>query len=233
LHIDITPLLTEFGAYEKRDHAIKQLIPEYSKEWKSKIIINNMDGNEALHYFSIVALSPKGRRITKRLDKESYLHLIAATNFKQRVRKILEYYHADRLNYAVAGTPNKLEYDQGFFVKLGDGAADVKPIAHLYKSQVYQIAEYLKVPENIRRRRPTTDTYSLSQSQEEFFFSLPYEKMDLCLYGKTNNYSKEAVAELTGMTSAEVEKVYKDIEQKRKSTEYLHLNSLILEDDNC
>ena len=112
--------------------------------------------------------------------------VVAATNFKQRVRKMMEYYHADRLRYAVAGTPNRLEYDQGFFVKNGDGAADLKPIAHLYKTQVYQLAEYLGVPEEIRRRPPTTDTYSLEQSQEEFFFSLPYDQMDLCLYGKNH-----------------------------------------------
>ena len=102
---------------------------------------------------------------------------------KQRTRKQLEYYHADRLNFAVIGTPNRLEYDQGFFVKNGDGAADVKPIAHLYKSQVYQLAAYLGVPEEIRRRPPTTDTWSLAQTQEEFYFSLPYDRMDLCLYG--------------------------------------------------
>ena len=78
--------------------------------------------------------------------------MVAAANFKQRVRKMMEYYYADLLQYAVAGTPNRLEYDQGFFVKNGDGAADVKPIAHLYKSQVYQLAAYLGVPEEIRRR---------------------------------------------------------------------------------
>ncbi len=126
---------------------------------------------------------PAGNETRHRLTPAAYLGIVAATNFKQRVRKMLEYYHADRLNYAVTGTPNRLEYDQGFFVKLGDGAADVKPIAHLYKSQVYALAAHLGVPEEIRSRRPTTDTYSLPQSQEEFYFSLPYQLMDLCLYG--------------------------------------------------
>ena len=128
----------------------------------------------------------------------AYLQIVAATNFKQRVRKMMEYYHADRLNYAVAGTPNRLEYDQGFFVKLGDGAADVKPIAHLYKTQVYALAEYLGVPEEIRRRPPTTDTFSLPQTQEEFYFALPYAKMDLCLYGHNHGVPAAEVAAAAG-----------------------------------
>jgi NAD+ synthase len=130
----------------------------------------------------IVAQSPDRQIVKRRLNSDAYLGIVAATNFKQRVRKMMEYYHADRLNYAVAGTPNRLEYDQGFFVKLGDGAADLKPIAHLYKSQVYQLAEYLGIPDQIRQRPPTTDTYSLPQGQDEFYFSLPYESMDLCLF---------------------------------------------------
>ena len=143
---------------------------------------------------------------------------------------MLEYYHADRLNYAVAGTPNLLEYDQGFFVKNGDGAADFKPIAHLYKSQVYQLAELLGVPEEIRKRPPTTDTYSLPQSQEEFYFSLPYDQMDLCLYAKNHGVSVEEIAAATGLTAEQVNRVFRDIDQKRKTTHYLHLGPELAED---
>jgi NAD+ synthase len=133
------------------------------------------------------------------------------------------------MNYAVAGTPNRLEYDQGFFVKLGDGAADLKPIAHLYKTQVYQMAEYLNIPEEIRKRPPTTDTYSMPQSQEEFYFSLPYDKMDLCLYGKNNNIPVEKVASAIDLTVDQLKRVYHDIDQKRKTTKYLHLKPLLVE----
>ena len=147
-----------------------------------------------------------------------------------RSRKMLEYYHADRLNYAVAGTPNRLEYDQGFFVKLGDGAADIKPIAHLYKTQVYQLAEYLGVPEQIRNRPPTTDTYSMPQSQEEFYFSLPYNKMDLCLYGKNNGVAIEEIATVIDLTVEQVNRVFHDIDQKRRSTRYLHSQPQLIED---
>ena len=145
-----------------------------------------LGGGDRLRVFSVVAESPAGEHRQVRLTADSYRGVIAATSFKQRTRKMLEYYHADRASYAVVGTPNRLEYDQGFFVKNGDGAADVKPIAHLYKTQVYQLAEHLDVPETVRSRPPTTDTYSLPQSQEEFYFSVPYETMDLCLYALNN-----------------------------------------------
>jgi len=164
-----------------------------------------------------------------RLPFKPYLEIVAATNFKQRIRKMLEYYHADRLHYAVAGTPNRLEYDQGFFVKLGDGAADLKPIAHLYKSQVYQLAEFLGIPDEIRRRRPTTDTYSLAQGQDEFYFTLPYEKMDLCLFGKNHGVAPAEVAQALGLSAEQVEQVYRDIEVKRATTRYLHLPPLLVE----
>jgi len=155
--------------------------------------------------------------------------VVAASNFKQRVRKMIEYHHADRLNYAVAGTPNRLEYDQGFFVKNGDGAADLKPIAHLYKTQVYQLAEYLGLPEEIRRRPPTTDTYSLSQSQEEFYFSLPYDRMDLCLYGINHSIPREDVARAADLTVDQVDRAYRDITAKRKATNYQHMPPLLIE----
>ena len=160
-----------------------------------------------------------------RLTPAAYLQIVAATNYKQRVRKMIEYYHADRLNYAVAGTPNRLEYDQGFFVKQGDGAADVKPIAHLYKTQVYQLAAHLGVPEEIRRRPPTTDTFSMPQTQEEFYFALPYDRMDLCLYALNHGIAAAEVAPLVELTPEQVERVFKDIDAKRRATRYLHAAS--------
>jgi NAD+ synthase len=154
---------------------------------------------------------------------------VAATNYKQRVRKMTEYYHADRLNYAVAGTPNRLEYDQGFFVKLGDGAADLKPIAHLYKTQVYALAAHVGVPDEICRRPPTTDTFSMPQTQEEFYFSLPYQAMDACLYGRNHGVPAGEVGLALGLTAEQVDRVYRDIDQKRRTTRYLHTRPLLVE----
>lgn len=183
-----------------------------------------------IELFSVVAQSPNGHEVKERLPLDAYLAIVAATNFKQRVRKTVEYHWADRLNYVVAGTPNRLEFDQGFFVKQGDGTSDIKPIAHLYKTQVYELAAHLGIPVEIRRRMPTTDTYSLPQGQDEFYFSLPYDKLDLCLYGKNQGIPVDEVAAATGLTRAEVEHAFKDIDTKRSTTRYQHLKPVLLEE---
>jgi NAD+ synthase len=219
---DITEILEAAGCYRRRDEAIRLVCPDYGPGWRSKIVLPAVGDSDSMRIYSAVVMAPDGTQAKYRLSRDAYLGVVAATNFKQRVRTMLAYYHADRLHYVVAGTPNRLEYDQGFFVKLGDGAADVKPIAHLYKSQVYRLAEHLGVPESIRSRPSTTDTYSLPQSQEEFYFSLPHERMDLCLYGKNCNVPVGEVAAAAGLTEVEVERVFRDIDQKRRATRYLH-----------
>ncbi|MEO6097079.1 MAG: NAD(+) synthase [Fibrobacteria bacterium] len=219
---DITAMLDAAGCYRRRDDAIRSVIPEYREDWKCKIVLPSVAEKKGYNFFSVVARAPSGDQIKKRLPLEAYLGVVAASNFKQRIRKMFEYYHADRLNYATTGTPNRLEYDQGFFVKQGDGLADVKPIAHLYKTQVYALAEYLGVPETIRRRPPTTDTYSLEQGQDEFYFSLAYDKMDLCLYAKNHGVPAAEVAAYLGMQADQIERVYLDIDGKRNATGYLH-----------
>jgi NAD+ synthase len=226
---DITPVLEAAGCYERRDAAIRMVCPDYGPDHLSKIVLPSVVDSESLRLYSVVVQAPDGTTTRHRLTTESYLGIVAATNFKQRARRMVEYYHADRLNYVVTGTPNRLEYDQGFFVKLGDGAADVKPIAHLYKTQVYALADFLGVPEQVRTRPSTTDTYSLPQSQEEFYFSLPWNLMDLCLHGKNTGRPIEQVAESTGLTTAQVERVYGDIDQKRKTTAYLHLSPQLVD----
>jgi|ERR1044071_936611 NAD+ synthase len=229
IHEDISSILEAAGCYQRRDDAIRLVLPEYGPGWKSKLVLPSVVDSQNFRIFSIVAQSPDGRQTTVGLTLESYLGIVAATNFKQRTRKMLEYYHADRLNCAVAGTPNRLEYDQGFFVKLGDGSADVKPIAHLYKTQVYQMAEYLGVPEAIINRFPTTDTYSLPQTQEEFYFCLPYQMMDLVLFGKSNGYTASEVAQELGLQSEQVQRVFHDIEAKRRVAKYLHAPAALVE----
>lgn len=225
---EMSALLEGARAYQRRDEAIKTAIPGYGPGWKSKIVLPSVVDTDSYRVFSVVAQDPEGKEHRARLPLEGYLGIVAATNFKQRCRKMLEYYHADRLNYAVAGTPNLVEYDQGFFVKLGDGAADVKPIAHLYKSQVYAMAEYLGVPEEVRRRPPTTDTYSLPQSQEEFYYSLPYDKMDLALYAKNHGISAAEAGPVLGISAEQVERVYRDIEGKRAFAKYLHAAPMLV-----
>jgi NAD+ synthase len=231
-HEDISPVLEALECYRRRDEAIRRVVPDYGPGCKSKIVLPSLVGADSEQYrlFSVVVQYPDGRQAEARLDLPAYLGIVAATNFKQRSRKMLEYYHADRLNYAVTGTPNRLEYDQGFFVKLGDGAADVKPIAHLYKTQVYKMARFLCLPEAICSRPPTTDTYSLPQSQEEFYFSLPYDKMDLVLYGKDHGFSPDKIGTAIGLNSEQVERVFRDIEGKRRVASYLHAAPVLTQD---
>lgn len=225
---DISAILKGADCYRRRDEAIKSVVPDYHPGYKSKLVLSSLDSSE-FRISSVVVQSPEGVRSKVRLTADAFLALVAATNFKQRTRKMMEYYYADRFLYAVAGTPNRLEYDQGFFVKNGDGSADIKPIAHLYKSQVYAMAGFLGVPDEILKRPPTTDTYSLEQSQEEFYFSLPYDKMDLCLYGKDHRLPAKTVADAMGLTEAQVERVYRDIDAKRAVAKYLHMEPLLIE----
>lgn len=226
---DIGPSLQAMGCYDRRDAFIRELVPEYTSAWASKIVISSALEGDGYNISYLVVQDPDGKQTKLRMTPSVYLGIVAATNMKQRTRKQLEYFHADRLNFAVIGTPNRLEYDQGFFVKNGDGAADVKPIAHLYKTQVYQLAAHLGVPEEICRRPPTTDTYSLQQTQEEFYFSLPYDRMDLCLYGLNNSLPAETVAAAAGLTADQMSRVWADIAAKRKATRYLHLAPQLVE----
>lgn len=224
---DIAPALASLKCYERRNAAVARVIPDFGDDWKFKIVLPGPD-HPGINFYSVVARSPRGEEVRKRLPLDAYLAIVAATNFKQRVRKMVEYHWADRLHYAVAGTPNRLEYDQGFFVKQGDGAADIKPIAHLYKSQVYELAAWLGVPEEICRRAPTTDTYSLPQGQDEFYFSLPHEQLDLCLFAKNHGVAASEVAAVTGLTVERVEHVFRDIETKRSTTRYQHMAPMLV-----
>jgi NAD+ synthase len=226
---NIGALVEAAGCYRKQDEAVRTVVPDYGAGWKCKLVLPSILDGERLNLSRLVVQSPSGVISHFRLTTAAYLQLVAATNYKQRIRKMTEYYHADRLNYAVAGTPNRLEYDQGFFVKQGDGAADFKPIAHLYKTQVYQLAEYLGIPAEIRARPPSTDTYSMPQTQEEFYFALPYERMDLCLYAYNHGMPAAQVTSAVNLTPEQVERVFKDIEAKRRATRYLHLPPLLIE----
>lgn len=218
---NIAPTLEAIGCYRWRDEAVRRALPEFGPGWKFKIVIaGGIEGR--VNAFHIVAHSPEGREIDQRLGLQEYLQIVAATNFKQRIRKTLEYFHADRLNYAVVGTPNRLEYDQGFFVKNGDGSADIKPIAHLYKTQVYAMARHLGLPDRVVAAIPTTDTYSLPQGQDEFYFALPYREMDLALWALNDGRPASELAAALNITEQRAAAIYADIETKRRTTSYLH-----------
>jgi NAD+ synthase len=223
----ISETLEALGCYARRDEAIRKVFPEYEPDWKHKIVRSNPTGG--IITFSLVVERPDGTQEQRRIPSEPYRELIAATNMKQRTRKLLEYTWADRLHYAVVGTPNLLEYDQGFFVKGGDGLADLKPIAGVYKSQVYAMAFELGLPESITGQRPTTDTFSLPQTQEEFYFGYPYEQMDLLMWGHDQGVGAAELAPRVGLDPEQVEAAYSEIERRRVATEYLAAPAVLVE----
>jgi len=228
---DITPMLDAFGCYRRRDEAIRRVFPDYGPGYRQKIAVaDDLLGSERMNYFNLVIATPDGEQQKKRMPVDVYLQVVAATNMKQRTRKLLEYYHAERLNYAVVGTPNRLEYDQGFFVRGGDGLADIKPIAHLYKTQVYALARYLGLPEEICNQTPSTDTYSLPQTQEEFYFALSYDRMDLLLYAFSHDVPAEEAGKALDLTAEQVQRVYRDIIAKRRIAKQL-LQPAVMVDD--
>jgi NAD+ synthase len=223
----ITDALEGLGCYRRRDEAIRQVFPQYEPDWRHKLVRSPPSGG--IIFFSLVVERPDGTTEARRMPADAYQALISATNMKQRVRKLFEYTWADRLGYAVVGTPNLLEYDQGFFVKGGDGLADVKPIARLYKSQVYVLAQELGLPEAIANRAPTTETFSMPQSQEEFYFGHPHERMDLLIWGHDAGIGAEALATRVGLERAQVEIAFGEIERRRTATGYLHAPPIIVD----
>ncbi|MCK5076472.1 MAG: NAD(+) synthase [Calditrichia bacterium] len=228
---DITAALAGYNCYNRRDEAMKKIFPEFNPAYKAKIVLpTDLLERNSMNIYHLTIISPEGEEKTKRMPMKEYLQIVAATNFKQRTRMSMLYYHAERLNYAVMGTGNKNEHDEGFFVKWGDGGADVKPIAHLFKSQVFQLAEYLGVPKEICERIPTTDTYTAECTQEEFFFRLPYQILDTVWYAMENGYSVEEVAREMDLSAEQVKRVWDDITRKIKATEYLRMHPLEIND---
>jgi NAD+ synthase len=223
----ITAALDALGCYAWRDAAIRSVFADYEPTWRNKLVRSAPTGGVIV--FSLVVERPDGTVQRRRLRAGPYKLLLAASNMKQRVRKLVEYSWADRLGYAVIGTPNLLEYDQGFFVKGGDGLADVKPIARLYKGEVFALARELGLPDGIAGREPTTDTFSLPQTQDEFYFGHPLDRMDVLLWGRNRGIPGDALAPLTGLPAGDVEVAYREIERRRDATAYLHAPAVVVD----
>jgi len=229
---NISGALDGLGCYPRRDEAMQRVIPEYqSPGWGAKIVLpSNLLDQQTLNVYRLVVNSPEGQEISKRLPLSEYQQIVAASNFKQRSRMCMLYYHAEAHNYAVLGTANKNERDLGFFVKWGDGGVDLGPIHHLFKTQVFQLAEYLGIPQEIRERIPTTDTYPGGSTQEEFFYRIPFDLLDAIWLGHEQEVSPEEIALALDLRPEQVQRVIADIESKKRGTNYLRLPPLELVD---
>lgn len=229
---DITPMLAAFGCYERRERAIRGVLPDFRAGDRFKIAIaSDLADSDRVSHFRVIATlaARRGATVSARLPVDAYLEVVAATNLKQRVRKTVEYTAADALNRAVLGTPNILEHRLGFFVRGGDGLADLKPIAHLYKTQVFALGRHLGLPEAITQQSPTTDTYSLPQSQQEFYFGLPHATLDLILWSHAREVDPADAGRSLGLSGEQVARVYRDIEAKQRVAERLDGSALVLD----
>ena len=219
---EVTSALEGLGCYRRRDEAIRRIFPEFGEGWTSKITLpGSLLDDDTLNVFTLTVVSPEGKELSKRVMSRDFFQIVAASNFKQRTRMAMLYYHAELRNYAVIGTGNKNEHDLGFFVKYGDGGVDIAPILHLFKTQVYQLAAYLDVPEEIRTRVPTSDTYSAGSTQEEFFFRVPFETLDAIWAGWESGLAIDNLAQKMNFSQEQIQRVIDDIIRKQRTTDYL------------
>ncbi len=220
----ITPILESLGVYRRRETLVKKYFPEFSEGWKYKMAISKDTlEREGLNIFYLIVIDQGGATHKGRLSLNDYLEMVAATDMKQRTRMMQLYFYAEKSNTIVAGTTNKSELLQGFFVKYGDGGVDMEPIAHLYKTQVLQLSEFLGVPRSILKRTPSPDTWSAGVSDEEFYFRVPYDLLDLLLYAHEQQVPLAEVSTVLGMTQEKILRFYKDFDSKNKATWHLRV----------
>jgi NAD+ synthase len=220
--VNITENLKSFDVYQKRNAVIKCVIPEFDDTSRFHITLpQNLLEKDRINFHSITVEDKNEKKETKRLSGTEWLEISACQNIKQRTRMIQLYYYAEKNNYMVAGTTNKSELMQGFFLKFGDGGVDLEPIAHLYKTQVYQMANYLGVIQEIIDRSPSPDTYSLPVSDKEFYFCLDFELLDLLLYAYENRISLDNISMTLGLEENQIERVFKDFRAKEQATWHL------------
>ncbi len=220
--LDITPVLEAFGTYEKRDAVAKSIFPEFTQGYKLKITLpGDILHKDALNFFTLTILDPKDNLKTARLNNAQAKGIIAATCTKHRTRMLAQYYYAEKMNYLVCGTTNKSEALQGLFVKYGDGGVDIEPIAHLFKNQVFQLAEHLGVTKEIINRAPCPDTYSAPVTDEEWYFRMPYKQLDLLLWAWENKVDTKEVCSIMTLTPEQVTRVFRDFTNKHNATKHL------------
>ena len=220
--IDITTTLENFGTYVKRDEVIRSIFPEYNSSYKSKITLPaDLLDRDAYNFFTLIIDNEKGDVKTARLNKDNLNGIVAATNTKHRTRMMHLYYYAEKMNFLECGTTNKTEVLEGDFVKYGDGGVDIEPLAHLYKTQVFELAKHLGVIQEIIDRTPSPDTFSFPVSDEEFYFRIPFGKLDLLLYAWRNNIGISKVCKVMDLEEKQVKRAFRDFTGKYNTTKHL------------
>ncbi|PKK84313.1 MAG: NAD(+) synthase [candidate division Zixibacteria bacterium HGW-Zixibacteria-1] len=224
LKVDLTANVASFKAYENRDKVIKEIFPDYGPNHKFNIHLpQNLLDVDRYNYYTLRVDDGKGNVQEKRLTKKQLLAITAAANVKIRSRMIALYYWGEQYNYMVAGTTNKTEFILGDYCKYGDGGTDVECVSHLYKMNIYELAEYLDVPVEIRERTPSPDTFSLPVSDIDFYFCLPFHLLDPLLYAWEYGISAFEAAKVLDLSEEQVKRAFRDFQSKHTSTEHIRV----------
>ena len=220
--IDITSTVDSVGNYSWRDEYIKKLIPDYVPGYKYNIALpTDLLDRDAYNFYVLQVQMPDGGVIKKRLKFEEFRTITAFANIKIRSRMVQLYWEAERRNLIVAGTTNRTEYLLGDFCKYGDGGTDIEAVTHLYKNQIYQLADYLKIIPEIKDRVPSPDTFSLPVSDQEFYFRIPFDKLDLLLYAWEHKVSTTETANVLEFSEDAVKRAFRDFTSKSTATAHL------------
>ncbi len=220
--VDITPTVNSVKPYGSRDEYLRKLVPEYSSACKYNIILPaDLLEREAYNFYVLQVHLPDGTIRKKRLSPESFRMITAFASIKIRSRMIHLYWEAECRNLIVAGTTNHTELILGDFCKYGDGGTDIEALSHLYKNQVYQLADHLDVPREIVNRTPSPDTFSLPVSDQEFYFRIPFDKLDFLLFAWENKVSSIESARVLALSVDAVNRAFKDFAAKKQATEHL------------
>ena len=221
--IDITNILESFGVYHNKEKIVKEKFPNFNEKCKYRVIVpSKMENNIGIPFLEI--LDDENNLHKLKISSFDFLNLTAATSIKHRVRMTMLYYYAEKNNFTVIGTTNKTEYLQGYFVKYGDGGSDIEPLIHLYKSQIYQLAEKLQLPEEIIKQEASPDVWSFTTNDEEFFYAVPYNVVDLILYARENNFSVEEILKHSKLSPKKIEMLIQFQNQKENKSKHMREN---------
>ena len=215
---DITSILDSSEIYQIREKIVKKYFPDYNQSCKYRIVFSENFDSDGLS-IPYLEVNDGNNQIHKiKLSLNDYFTITAATNIKHRIRMTRLYFHAEKNNFLVCGTTNKAEFQQGYFVKYGDGGVDIEPLANLYKTQIYQLGTYLDIPNEIIERKASPDTWSFDVSDEEFFYSLPYEIVDLMLFAKEKSVTLSDICSTLDLKEEKVKRILNSIERKLQAS---------------
>ena len=228
--IEITSTIDSVVSYSWRDKFIQKLIPEYQPGYKYNITLpTDLLERAAYSFYNLQVQMPDGEIKKKRLNLAEFHTVTSFANIKIRSRMLHLYSQAESRNLVVAGTTNRTEFILGDFCKYGDGGTDIEPLSYLYKDQIYQLSEYLKMIPEIMNRQPSPDTFSLPVSDQEFFFRIPFDKLDYLLYAWEHRISTDETAKVLHLSLDAVERAFKDFTGKNKATAHLRTTPYTLE----